>query len=471
MTTKHEMNDVIVVLPGIMGSTLHKDGKPVWETSSGAIVNGLRTLFRSVTSLRLPDDIGDHHPGDGVTAQGLVPDIRMPLGLWTFDLGYSKLVDFLKETFDVNTDAASGPRNLLTFPYDWRLSNRYNGELLRDVVEPALEQWRAQGGKNTNAKLVFICHSMGGLVARWYIDQLGGAANTSRLFTLGTPHRGALNALEQLVNGIRKGAGPFKLNLTSMARSFPSIHQLLPEYACIESPAAPSGMAKTTEISLPEMKTSAVADAMRFHNDIDQARITTAPSYHLHAIVGFKQPTMTSAQIKSNEVICLRTIAGTDESGDATVPRIAATPPDVAFDTAVPFAENHGGLVHNQAVFDYIEGVLTASHTGYREIGTNISIEIDEVLEAHEPLVVRAALVEHDFPLELLVTTNKGKSVGKPTKLSRSGDTLEAQHALPHPGVYLATVRGVGGAATRVRPITTTVLQWPTEDELDLPGS
>ena len=54
---------------------------------------------------------------------------------------------------------------------------------------------------------------------------------------MGTPHRGALNSLEQLVNGVRKGPGPFRVDLTEFARSLPAAYQLLPEYACLESGA------------------------------------------------------------------------------------------------------------------------------------------------------------------------------------------------------------------------------------------
>ena len=35
-----------------------------------------------------------------------------------------------------------------------------------------------------------VAHSMGGLVARFYIERMGGAAKVQRLITIGTPHRG-----------------------------------------------------------------------------------------------------------------------------------------------------------------------------------------------------------------------------------------------------------------------------------------
>ena len=259
----HPMDDVIVVLPGIMGSTLHRGGSPIWEPTPGAVVEAVASLFRSIATLRLEDGV-DEHPGDGIEPGTLMPDLRLPFGLWTFDLGYSALLKFLRSTFELVENPPGQPddraANLVCFPYDWRLSNRYNGQRLRCVAESALHRWREHGdGRFAEARLIFIAHSMGGLVARWYVDHLGGAEVTRKLITLGTPHRGALNALEQLCNGVRKGPGPFKLNLTRFARSLPSLHQLLPEYACIEHNG---GLATTTEVQLPELAGGLVRDAM-----------------------------------------------------------------------------------------------------------------------------------------------------------------------------------------------------------------
>ena len=55
---RYPMNDVVVVLPGIMGSTLHKNGKPVWEPSAGGVIGNLRGLFKGLNSLKLPEAMG-----------------------------------------------------------------------------------------------------------------------------------------------------------------------------------------------------------------------------------------------------------------------------------------------------------------------------------------------------------------------------------------------------------------------------
>ena len=39
-----------------------------------------------------------------------------------------------------------------------------------------------------------VCHSLGGLVARCYLQELGGARRVDRCITLGTPHQGTYNA-------------------------------------------------------------------------------------------------------------------------------------------------------------------------------------------------------------------------------------------------------------------------------------
>jgi pimeloyl-ACP methyl ester carboxylesterase len=462
---RYPMNDVVVVLPGIMGSTLHKDGKPVWEPSTGGVIGNLRDRFKGLKSLKLPEAIGDDHPGDGVTAEALMPDIRLPLGLWTFDVGYTRLVAFLTETFELNPDPSKGPVNLLLHPYDWRLSNRYSGEQLRAASEAMLDQWRRQGGPFADAQLVFVCHSMGGLVARWYVDQLGGAEHTRALITLGTPHRGALNALDQLVNGVQKGVGPFKLTLTELARSLPSLHQLLPEYACIDQSGT---LRKTTEIALPELDSGMVSDAMEFHTQIDTARRTSAGQYDLHPIGGYEQPTATTARLDGSHVVGVPTIEGKDERGDATVPRLSFTPPDLPPSTpgAHYAADNHGGLVGNQSVFNQIEGVLTASDVVHRGPERRLSVDVPEILDPGEPLVVRAELVQGDMPLEVVVADERGVALGAPERLVAADGTPQATPDLPGPGVYQVTVRGAGRTGPQVSPITTVVLAWPSEQEL-----
>lgn len=153
----------------------------------------------------------------------------------------------------------------------------------------------AQGGEFTEAKFIFVCHSMGGLdgrtrwansmgglVARWFTEKEGGAEITRKLITLGKPHRGALNALNHLVNSLRKGIGPI-----DFARSRPSAHQLPPEYACIESAG---GIVKTTGTAPPNCGSAMIADGMRFHDELDAAALTSgAGSYDVHPIVGFRQ--------------------------------------------------------------------------------------------------------------------------------------------------------------------------------------
>ena len=48
--------------------------------------------------------------------------------------------------------------------------------------------------REDEAVVDIVAHSMGGLVARWYIERLDGAQHVERLVTIGTPHRGRASA-------------------------------------------------------------------------------------------------------------------------------------------------------------------------------------------------------------------------------------------------------------------------------------
>src|SRR5262249_47253822 len=125
------------------------------------------------------------------------------------------------------------PGNFIEFPYDWRLSNQLNAQRLADVAVPQLERWRRHT-QNQDAKLILICHSMGGLIARWFLEVMGGREITRMLITIGTPYQGAVNALSALVNGLFMGLGPIGISVDELVRSFPSAYQLLPTYPCLD---------------------------------------------------------------------------------------------------------------------------------------------------------------------------------------------------------------------------------------------
>ena len=64
-----------------------------------------------------------------------------------------------------------------------------------DGVERAAVALRdALRAKVRGGRIDLVCHSMGGLVARFYLQNLGGARRVDRCITLATPHRGTYSA-------------------------------------------------------------------------------------------------------------------------------------------------------------------------------------------------------------------------------------------------------------------------------------
>jgi triacylglycerol lipase len=62
-------------------------------------------------------------------------------------------------------------------------------------IEPGARALKQFLRKNVRGGRVdLVCHSLGGLVARVYLQELGGARRVDRCITLGTPHRGTYNA-------------------------------------------------------------------------------------------------------------------------------------------------------------------------------------------------------------------------------------------------------------------------------------
>ncbi|MCU0633858.1 MAG: hypothetical protein MUE41_03200, partial [Gemmatimonadaceae bacterium] len=252
------MSDLIVVLPGIGGSVLARDGKVVWSPRPGAALRAALSLGRSISSLALA---GDDHTvddlGDGITATALLPDLHIVPGLdWKID-GYGRLRQRLFERFDLKVG-----ENYLDFPYDWRRDTRVAARRLARVAGAQLARWRETSG-NADAKLILIGHSMGGIVSRLFLEFEDGWRITRRLVTFGTPYSGSINALEFLVNGFRKGWGPFAIDLSAMLRSFTSVYQLLPSYRCMHDGTQWQPIDAVGP--LPNVDPARLADALALH--------------------------------------------------------------------------------------------------------------------------------------------------------------------------------------------------------------
>jgi len=410
--------DLVVVVPGVMGSRLvDREGREVWGLSAGSALGALRTLGGSLRALELPEDVGDGPAPDGVVARGLMPSFHVIPGVWTPVQGYAELLGFLgARRFGLTVDrshAEGGAQgNLLVFAYDWRLSNRFSAVCLKARVEPALLRWRASAPQRRDAKVVFICHSMGGLVARWYLDRLGGAEIARVLVTLGTPHRGAAKVVDQLVNGVRKGPGPFKLDLTRFARSLPSSYQLLPEYACITTGAG--GLKKTTEVELPDIDKDLVADGMRFHEEVDASYM---PGYPRVPVVGIGQPTPTSVELDGNGVVIHTAFDGVDRGGDGTVPRLAARPKAMLETDPVirGVGEGHGLLAAHKSVTDQLDLVVSAQNVVYRAGSPSkkdvIGVSVPDLHEVGEAIEVSVASPSRRT-LEVLAIDESGSEAG-----------------------------------------------------------
>jgi pimeloyl-ACP methyl ester carboxylesterase len=99
---------------------------------------------------------------------------------------YKPAIDFLKQI---------APGRNYSFPWDWRTTP--DSTLTR--LDAYIDSVR---NANSNAKVVLMAHSMGGLLARQYIDDPSRAAKLERLLTVGTPYWGSPKALFPLAAGI-----------------------------------------------------------------------------------------------------------------------------------------------------------------------------------------------------------------------------------------------------------------------------
>ena len=414
------MRHMIILLPGIMGSALQKDGKDLWALSGQALWRYLTDLKSTVKQLVLGDDdwtVADR--GDGIHAARLIEDLHSIPPL-VEHAGYSVIVRGLRDFFGLTEGSIDQPvdkANFYTFPYDWRRDNRASAAKLQRFIQDQLPRWRAWSGAD-DARVILIGHSMGGLVSRYYLEVLGGWRDAAAVITVGSPHRGAIGAIDSLSNGVKKMA----IDFSEVMRTFGSSYQLAPTYPAIKVGDKFVRAGETDQIpNVSQDKAKASRDD--FLDAIRRAAIENArdPEYVQRLIpwVGTRQDTQQSAVLKDGKLVpSYDAPAGLDAAlvdGDGTVPRVSAVPADLDGQRLERFAvERHGWLTNNQMTLQPLldtiaqvasPGAGTMFGTGEETTQPVINLRLEQVFLKDEPVSFQVRLVDAgDGPQSLNVS-------------------------------------------------------------------
>ena len=410
-----DYRDVVVFLPGIGGSSLVREGRPIWGGSWRAMANAI--VRGGLRDLALPE--GDEE--DGVSVGGLVDDVQIIPGLWKIE-AYGAFCSSL-----VATVGLVEGENFFRFPYDWRHDVRVTARRLETCVADWLARWKTLSG-NDQARVVLVAHSMGGLVSRYYVECLEGWKTTRRLVSLGTPYRGSLNALGFLVNGYSRGIGPLRVDATAPLRTFTSVYQLLPTYPCVE---VAGEMLRVPDAGLPHVDHRST-DAMTFHQEMTVAaqanlRIDGYSADYLSCLVSSRQPTYQSARPTSKGVDLIETIGGESAGGDGTVPSPSAVPVGVDRGAATYAWGLHSALANQEAVREHVLEGLRAGRIDedrYRKGehgGRQIRLRLDDVYTAGQAFELSAELADQSEQTLLAIAEPVSGGEARQTVLHREG--------------------------------------------------
>src|SRR3954468_7606389 len=196
----------IIVIPGMLGSGLEnkRTGEKVWPRA-----------HPKEDDLSLPTSPDLKKNRDETVATGVVETAKLG-----FPIPEIKVYEELTETLanhagyrrgDIDDPPPGGDRDTFyLFAYDWRRDNVETAQLLSDKIA-RLKQRLGRPDLRFN----LIAHSMGGLVARYYLmyggrDMLeqaaarvtwAGATDINKLILVGAPNEGTMEAVRALVEG------------------------------------------------------------------------------------------------------------------------------------------------------------------------------------------------------------------------------------------------------------------------------
>ncbi len=256
----HESPDrnPVILIPGILGSRLS-------EADSGAVVWGAwgtgmtgPTDADGIRQIALPMALGKplDELRDGVTAAGALDRIKLSfLGLSVELKAYHRILltlgvgGYRDEALGDAGAVDYGKRHYTCFQYayDWRRDLVESARALHDYViekRAYVQQQTEQrfGIKDHPVKFDIVAHSMGGLVARYFLRYgtqdlpadgslpeltWAGAEFIERVVFIGTPNGGSIDSFTHLVDGVEL-LPKLPAYDAAVLGTMPAVYQLLP---------------------------------------------------------------------------------------------------------------------------------------------------------------------------------------------------------------------------------------------------
>lgn len=426
--------DAVIVIPGIMGSELRDEhNHVVWGMKP-------RVLFRQLISHNVLDRLRlrPGAPDDGIRATAL---LAFPGYLPLLDgvEPYTDLVTALRRT-TVHPDAVLG------FPYDWRRSIAHNAGVLEGAAVAHLAAWKDRirslpdfDPSRPEPKLALVCHSMGGLIARYFTEVLSHRDITRGVVTLGTPFAGSVKAVRILANGDILPMGLLAEAVRNAARTFPGVYDLLPRYPCVHAGGLqPFSSDVAAGLGADPVLVDAAAAVHR--TLIDAAKGAGTGICPIRPVVGVTQPTLASLRVEDGEAVFDERLDGEERrGGDSTVGR------DQAFPTGFSphyLPQRHGKLAGTTEAVAFVVAVLTEREPGPYQ-GEGIGLRLPDAAHANLPFEVEVEELGAGQARCRVVDADTGRQVDVKTPVRRDGRAL-ATFTAPEPGLYRVTASGGG---------------------------
>lgn len=246
----HREPNPVIVIPGILGSKLVDDtsGRVVWGSFGTDAIHHRSATGRRALALPMGKWVSLASLSDDVRVDGTLGRVSLAPGLGVN--AYARLLRALAigGYRPENKSGADVGEHLTCFEfgYDWRKSNATNAAALDDFIREKSRLIQADSlrrhGIRKEVKFDIVAHSMGGLLARYYLmygrqplptdgrqPQItwAGAEHVKRLIQVASPNGGSVQAIQQMRNGMTLNPLLPKFQ-SAVIGTFPSVYELLP---------------------------------------------------------------------------------------------------------------------------------------------------------------------------------------------------------------------------------------------------